>query len=141
MSKHKVAYVGKAYDVHYIHFRPLDEVIAVSGEGVKVSEYNEWPYGGATLAYIEVEEDGQTSTVAALTQCHVTDRFIKEQGRNHARGRLQSALFHGFRDGSGGTFYTSGLDKVYVLPGPAMATLAELIEEIEDGTGYSSPRA
>lgn len=137
-GRHLVIVDATAAPVHYVHFRSLlERVIEVDGK--KQVAYDFESYGGATLAYIEVEDEGQQTIYAALAQCHEYDRFVKRLGRDHARGRLQQALIRHFK-GVDGSFYTTGLDKIYVLPGPANVVLNELIEEIESGTGYIASR-
>lgn len=134
MRRHIVYNKTGMFDVMYVHFRPLDEIKKADG----TVSYEEWPFGGATLAYIETKDDGQPITIAALTQCSPEDRFVKVRGRDHARGRLQSALVRDFKSDETPAFYTTGLDKVYVLPGAPDVILRELIEEIEDATGFSA---
>jgi hypothetical protein len=135
MSRHTVIVGATVTPVHYVHFRNVLATHEMSAEGVKVFEEGLDSYGGATLAYVEVEDEGQPTIYAALAQCHEYDRFQKRLGRDHARGRLTQAIVNNFRDGTG-QFYTTGIDKIYVLPGPVDVVLRELIEEIEDGTGY-----
>ena len=137
MSRHKVRFDQTLLDVSYLHFRPFVERTAWRN-GVRVAVPEVWPFGGATLAIAEGIEDGQPVTFASLSQCHESDRYIKELGRERSRGRLQAAIFRKFKND--GSFYTSGLDKIYVLPGAADVTLNELIEEIEDATGYITRR-
>lgn len=136
MTKHTVVIGATLVPVHYIHLRQVwgrELIDEATGARTVVDELDS--YGGGTLAYVEVEDEGQPTVYAALSLCHDADRFQKRLGRDHSRGRLAQAILSNFRNGSG-SFYMNDLDKIYVLPGPASVVLRELIEEIEDGTGY-----
>lgn len=122
-------------DFRYVHFRQVEGRRTPKGLEVDIL-----PHAGMTLAYVEQIEDGQLITYGAISLCHEWDRYNRKRGATKARGRLLQAATHEFRQGTkvngNDVSITHGIDRWYVLPGPAEVTLHELIEELSSGTGY-----